>query len=794
MWKHRRQQYLLAVPLVLATVQAASADVAPGNLSYIPSALFTPVNGASSFYFNIGNGNRDVAFPDVGGDPGDLLYGNSDTTASGVVGEAQRDDAYSEVFNSLGQVAATTYQSGPLLLRAYLTNGTALGPTGADYTFNGATYGQPVAEAVNANYVIGIAGRSAQVANPSVFGFDAWAYLPTTATSFVIGPTGVGPTGKDYDDIYTTSYNASTGAGIYRFSQAVDVNDNGIATGYTDFNYKSSGATNGSNGNAYGRDAWIEDITSPTPTPVIVGLLGAGYTYNSTFTPSGGSTLNYVNNSSTIYGINDAGTAIGSSLRYSPGYSGSSFSPATTSDSGQDAWIYDSTLGTVQIGLIGNIYSYDQGKGPQGYLQTSLAYQINSQNQVAGYSYTYGPSTRASNSSAPAGDFNSPYGQDAWIYTPVTSGNVVTAAGTANSYGTTAIGTYTQVGLIDSLATSPGSSPGSLSPTSIAGHVASDGSRGSFISGFNNLGQAAGISTRYFNSGPDSTFSWGQDAWFFDGTKTTIINPVSPTPGVSYYSTYLPDGLPYADSGVTALTDSGLVAGWTYRFPTGDTGGVPSDNIGQDAWVYDSTHNNGDGTFGKIFAITAPTASTAYEALTINYLSNKGIAIGTFSDGSTSSPFVWTETGGYQSLTAILANSLSAAGLQSLTASIGSGNVSSALYIDGKGDIFGIGTNTSGTPAIYQLTPSIPGDANNDGIVSLSDLAIVLNNFGQNTPLWSNGNFDAAPTIDLTDLADVLNNFGAGGGSPTIVVPEPASLGLLAFGTLALAARRRRRA
>jgi len=82
------------------------------------------------------------------------------------------------------------------------------------------------------------------------------------------------------------------------------------------------------------------------------------------------------------------------------------------------------------------------------------------------------------------------------------------------------------------------------------------------------------------------------------------------------------------------------------------------------------------------------------------------------------------------------------------------------------------------------------GDANNDGVVDMSDLDIVLNNFGSTTSLWTNGNFDGALTVDLTDLADVLNNIGAG-PAPSVVTPEPASLGLLAAGSLLLLRRRK---
>ncbi|MGN6366907.1 MAG: LamG-like jellyroll fold domain-containing protein, partial [Phycisphaerae bacterium] len=62
----------------------------------------------------------------------------------------------------------------------------------------------------------------------------------------------------------------------------------------------------------------------------------------------------------------------------------------------------------------------------------------------------------------------------------------------------------------------------------------------------------------------------------------------------------------------------------------------------------------------------------------------------------------------------------------------------------------------------------LPGDANQDNKIDLTDLSIVLNNFGKQSPLWTDGNFDGAPTINLTDLSFVLNNFGASLPAPAI--------------------------
>ena len=86
------------------------------------------------------------------------------------------------------------------------------------------------------------------------------------------------------------------------------------------------------------------------------------------------------------------------------------------------------------------------------------------------------------------------------------------------------------------------------------------------------------------------------------------------------------------------------------------------------------------------------------------------------------------------------------------------------------------------------------GDANLDGTVSLTDDAAVWNNFGSGTD-WAHGYFSYGTGVTgLSDNADVWNNFGAGGGSPLISLPapEPASLGVVGFGAVALLRRRKR--
>jgi hypothetical protein len=86
--------------------------------------------------------------------------------------------------------------------------------------------------------------------------------------------------------------------------------------------------------------------------------------------------------------------------------------------------------------------------------------------------------------------------------------------------------------------------------------------------------------------------------------------------------------------------------------------------------------------------------------------------------------------------------------------------------------------------------PNIPGDSNRDGIVDLSDLNNVRNNFGATgAPGSVRGDvFPFDGIVDLEDLNAVRNNLGT--DNP---VPEPPSLLLLAAGAAGLAALRSKR-
>ena len=95
----------------------------------------------------------------------------------------------------------------------------------------------------------------------------------------------------------------------------------------------------------------------------------------------------------------------------------------------------------------------------------------------------------------------------------------------------------------------------------------------------------------------------------------------------------------------------------------------------------------------------------------------------------------------------------------------------------------------------------LPGDANGDGTVNISDFAILRNNFGNSMGVtFMTGDFNEDGVVNISDFAILRNNFGTsltGGQSATVdawyasVVPEPTTATVLALGGLAALRRRR---
>jgi hypothetical protein len=108
-----------------------------------------------------------------------------------------------------------------------------------------------------------------------------------------------------------------------------------------------------------------------------------------------------------------------------------------------------------------------------------------------------------------------------------------------------------------------------------------------------------------------------------------------------------------------------------------------------------------------------------------------------------------------------------------------------------------------------EIRYTLLGDANLDGKVNGTDFAILAANFNQSVTGWDAGDFNydnRANGIDFTELAANFNQgitnpsevaaldaFAAANGLSLTAVPEPASVGLLAFSGLTLLSRRKRR-
>jgi autotransporter-associated beta strand protein len=100
------------------------------------------------------------------------------------------------------------------------------------------------------------------------------------------------------------------------------------------------------------------------------------------------------------------------------------------------------------------------------------------------------------------------------------------------------------------------------------------------------------------------------------------------------------------------------------------------------------------------------------------------------------------------------------------------------------------------TGILTVLSTALLGDTNSDGVVDAVDYIALKTNFGVTEgATLAMGNFDAESdgNVDWDDLQILLANFGTRsvGGAPA-VTPEPATLGLLAIGALAILRRRRR--
>ena len=104
-------------------------------------------------------------------------------------------------------------------------------------------------------------------------------------------------------------------------------------------------------------------------------------------------------------------------------------------------------------------------------------------------------------------------------------------------------------------------------------------------------------------------------------------------------------------------------------------------------------------------------------------------------------------------------------------------SVSGLGYITGTGNI---------------KVAGVMGDTDRNGVVDAADFITLKRNFGAGVGGGAAvGNFDKTGTVDWNDLGILMTNMGAGSTAPA-TTPEPATLGLLAIGALAMLRKNRR--
>jgi len=172
--------------------------------------------------------------------------------------------------------------------------------------------------------------------------------------------------------------------------------------------------------------------------------------------------------------------------------------------------------------------------------------------------------------------------------------------------------------------------------------------------------------------------------------------------------------------------------------------------------------------------------------------------VGRSSDAAGETPFIWTEQAGLRNLADVLRGDFNlGSALEGWTLARDGGDL--AISADGAA-VAGTGINPEGKTEAWRALLNgswLPGDANFDHVVNLSDFGLLKANFGLGSSpdqiaYRAQGNFDGDRDVDLADFGILKAAMGSSGNGLSLV-PEPASWVLGLLGGSALAARLRRK-
>ncbi len=404
---------------------------------------------------------------------------------------------------------------------------------------------------------------------------------------------------------------------------------------------------------------------------------------------------------------------------------------ARTTALAQDTFLgtYNGTsVNWTQIGLTGSQYTFYQGSGSASAFQKQSGFGGSNIGTLSGSIGSTLPQYPPVNS---AGDV---IGYTRLTNSNASQGGVITGQDAwvyypAGHVPAGATAGTTQIGLTGGAYTTTGGVASGVKE--ISGAVA-----------LSTNGAVAGLSQRYTSSTVTTTA--GQDAWYYDPAHgITTATQVGLTG--SEYEFNQGSGLNnYRSSTVTAMNNTGMVGGTSVREPSGTSS---TSNSGYDAWVYSA----GTKQTYNVDPNTSSTLSTSpvFVYSTITYISDSGVALGyQFSSGSNT-------------------------GAQAT-------NSADRLFDWYLG--YNSGDGTYDIPTFQLLTSAVdPASLSAENWSQLYSTLTLPS-------LTSSGNivgFGQLASEDSTSYVPFVL-------TPESSVPEPASLGLLSAGGLALLGRRRR--